>query len=267
MILYTKKDDRADLPQSAKRYLHRYKNINLDESNLICIAGRPGMGKTSFALHLAQEYAKNSNKSVFIFSLELSAQQIYNRLLIAMANVDTYTFREQLCTDAETERVESAKQQISKYSLIIDDTPLLTPEQIEKKVGKIENIGMLIIDYFQLLWPDQENDNREREYEEIAFKLKQLSREKGIPVIIASHLPRYVEYRKDKRPLLSDLTGTGVPAQIMDTVCLIYREGYYDKDSDNGTADIIIAKNQYGCCGVLPFEWQSKYMKFVERDS
>ena len=254
------------MTQTAERKSQCYKNINLDDSNLICIAGRPGMGKTSFALFLAQEYAKNSEKSVFIFSLELSAQQIYNRLLISLANVDTYTFREKLCTDAEAERIESAKQQISKYSLIIDDTPLLTPEQIEKKVGNIENIGMIVIDYFQLLWPDHKNDNREREYEEIALKLKQLSREKGVPIIIASHLPRYVEYRKDKRPLLSDLWGTGVPAQVMDTVCLIYREGYYDIASDTDIADIIIAKNQYGSCDVLSFEWQGKFMKFIEKN-
>lgn len=254
MIIHTKQDGQTILPQPEGRKTQLYRNIDLDTSNLICIAGRPGMGKTSLALSLAQEYAEKTTKSIYFFSLEYSAKSIYDRFIISMADVDSYAFRVNAISDVEQARVELAKKQISKMNLIIDDTPLITPEHIEKTINNFEDVGMIVIDYFQLLWPDQQYGDRDREYEEIALKLKRLSRVKEIPVIFTSHLPRYVEYRQDKRPLLSDLKGAGVPVQVVDTVCLIYREGYYDTNSDNNSADVIIAKNQYGSSCIIPFE-------------
>ncbi len=265
MIICTKQDGRDSLPQANERESQLYKSIKFDDTNLICIAGRPGMGKTSLALHLAHEYAKNSSKAVYIFTIELPANHVYDRFLISVSEVDSYTFREKLYSASDTERIELAKKQLSQMNLIIDDdTILLTVEQIEERIETHDNIGMIVIDYFQLLLPEQKMIDRYREYDEIARKLKQLSRRMGIPIVITSHLPRNVEYRQNKRPLLSDLNGAGVPAQVMDTVCLIYRDGYYDIDSNNDSADIIIAKNQYGNSGVIPFEWQGRFMKFVE---
>ena len=268
MILYTKQDDRAALPAPVEGNPQLYKNIKLDGSNLICIAGRPGMGKTSFALHLAQEYAKNSSKAVYIFTLELLSNHVYDRLLISGSEVDSYTYREKLFSATEAERVEQAKIKLSNMNLIIDDDTIsLTVSQIEERLENHDNIGMIVIDYFQLLLPDQRTIDREQECCEIARKLKEISRRVGIPIIFTSHLPRSVEYRKDKRPLLIDLKGAGVPEQYVDTACLIYREGYYDIDSENDAADIIVAKNQYGSCDVLSFEWQGKFMKYIEKNT
>ena len=176
------------------------------------------------------------------------------------------TDREKLFSATEAERVEQAKIKLSNMNLIIDDDTIsLTVSQIEERLENYDNIGMIVIDYFQLLLPDQRTIDREQECDEIARKLKEISRRVGIPIIFTSHLPRSVEYRKDKRPLLIDLKGAGVPEQYVDTICLIYREGYYDIDSENDAADIIVAKNQYGSCDVLSFEWQGKFMKYIEK--
>ena len=262
MIIYTKKDSDADFLRYEGIRSELLQTINLENENLICVAGRPGMGKTSLALQLALDFAQKSRKKVLFFSLELSAQQIYDRLLIALSGVDVYTFREKLCTDYDKEKIEYAKKLLSQVDLIIDDISGLTVQDIELKLAEIDNLGLVIIDYVQLLMCEKKCETRMEELYEISRNIKSLSQSIKIPIIITSGVHRRVEYRENKRPIVWDLEHAGVLENEVDTICFIYREGYYEPLENPERAEIIIQKNKHGVCGTVPLKWEGQFMKF-----
>lgn len=254
------------LAQSVEMNSKLLETLNLEGENLICIAGRPGMGKTSLALHMVLEYVKTSAKAVCIFCLEMSKEQIIDRLLIILSEVDSYRFRQKAYSDEEKERIELARKQLSRLNLIIDDTPILTVEEIEERIEGIDDLGLVVIDHDHLLCPDRKIKNREQECNEIGRQLKRLSKQKNVPIIITSHLSRRLECRRNKRPLMSDLNEIGVNANDMDTICFVYREGYYFPLEKHDEAEIIISQNKHGYCGTIPLKWQSEFMKFNYSD-
>ena len=264
MIIYTKKDSDADFPRFWESRSELLQTLNLEGENLICIAGRPGMGKTALALHLALDYAKTNSKAIHIFSLEMSAEQMLDRLLIMLSEVDSYTFRQKSFSNEEKERIEQAKQQLSCMNIAIDDTISLSVKQMEEKIAKAGNLGLVIVDYVQLLMSDKKMNLRMEECREISRQLKALSKRLDIPIIIASQTPRSVEYRKDKRPGLKDLKGVGVFEEDIDTACFIYREGYYEPFENPEVAEIIIPKTKYGNFGTKLLKWYGRFMKFGE---
>ena len=262
MIIYTKKDYDADFlryEESRSELLHA---LNLEGENLICFAGRPGMGKSALALHLALEYAKTNSKAVHIFSLEMPAKEIINRLLIILSEVDSYTFRQKSFMDEEKGRVELAKKQLACLDLVIHDDISLSVKQIEEKMAEVDNLGLIIVDYVQLLMSEHRMNSRMDECREISRQLKALSKHLNIPIIFISQTSRSVEYRKDKRPGLGDLKGVGVFEEDIDTACFLYRKGYYEPFEDPEMAEIIVPKNKLRHCAGLKLRWQGKCMKF-----
>ena len=214
--------------------------LNLVGENLVCIAGNAGIGKTTLALEIALNYAQKSSKSVYIFSLEMLAKQIYDRLILLLSGSDLYI------TKTEADRSDFAEKQLSRMNIIVDDTVILTVSQIEERMKKIDSPGLVIVDCFQLLQADKEANERHFECYEIGGQLKNLSKSLSIPIILTSCLPRSIELRKDKRPCLTDLEGIGVFEKDMDTVCLLYRDVCYDPLKDHNRVEIIIPKNKCG---------------------
>ena len=237
--------------------------IDLSHDGVICIASQPEMGKTAISLYMALEYAEKSHKAVYIFTMEMLAEQVYNRLLIRLSEVDATRFYKNLCSTQEKERIDAAKKQLSKMNFIINDTSHLSVKQIEEKLKCVKNLGLVIIDYFQLLWPENNVDDREQEYFEIGRQLKILSKHRKIPIIFTSQLSRRITAKKDKKPDLTDLAGTGVLEHDQDTICFIYREE--DTPTHKEEAEIIIPKNKLGECGSITLLWKKDFIKFCEK--
>ena len=269
MIICTKNDSKNVFPCIEERYSELLQTVNLEGENLVCIAGRPGMGKTALSFYMALEYALKHLKTVYIFSMDLSAEWVYDRLLIQLSEIDSYTFRnyklnQKDLSEEESEKLARAREKVSQVDLIIDDQIVLTIQEIEAKLRKTSNLGVVVVDYMQLIIGDGKSNTRVQECKEIVRQLKLLSMEFNIPIILISQLPRGVEYRKDKRPRLSDLEGAGVLECDVDIVCLIYREGYYEPYENPEAAEVIIPKNKCGDCGVLKLKWQGCCAKFSE---
>ncbi len=240
--------------------------VKLDRNNLICIASRPGMGKTSLALHMALEYAKKSGKTVYIFSLEMTAEQVYKRMIGYMAEVDSYSLHNKEFSEGQLRRMDEAVETLKSLPIIIDDDSVLSVKDIEKRIEKVNDLGMIVIDYLQLMTSESKFQNRTQEIQEISRELKGLTRKMGIPMMVTSQLWRGVEYRKNKRPTLYDLVKTCDDFEgDADTVIFLYRDEYYhDISKDCGRAEIIIAKNRYESRGTVLLEWHGRYMKFSE---
>ena len=243
--------------------------VKLDRSNLICIAARPGMGKTALELHMALEYAKKCGKRVHILTLEMSAEQIYSRMLCYLSEVDTYSMRKKKFSPEEKKRIEEAIDVLGGLDIIIDDETSLSIRQIEERLEKSDGedeIGMIVIDYLELVQPVSPITNRKQELAEILRRLKRLAEKRNIPVIVAAKLWRDIEHRKDKHPMLSDFAR--VSDYLPDTVVFPYRDEYYNaecNDSEDFTkAEIIVAKNSHGSTGTLKYKWQGRYAKFSE---
>lgn len=241
-------------------------HVKLDGSNLICIAARPGMGKTALALHLALEYAEKCDKAVYIFSCEMSAAQIRSRMICYLADVDTYSIREGLLTEKQAERIAEAEEKLKQLNIVIDDKSAPTVKYIEEQIKSADDLGMIVIDYLQLMESSKKFEKCLQKIEEISRELKLLSQKKKVPVIVASQLWRRIEWRKDKHPNLDDLEKTcGFIENNLDTVILLYREGYYDASyaaDDWQEAEINIAKNRYGSQGILKYQWCGRCAKF-----
>jgi len=244
-----------------------YRTAGLQPSDLILIAARPSMGKTAFVLNIAQYVAFRSNLTTAIFSLEMSKEQLVNRLLALESHVDSQAIRTGNLADSEWEKLIEGAGIIGRSNLIIDDTPGISVAELRSKCRKYKlehNLGLIIIDYLQLMsGSGRGSDSRQQEISDISRSLKALARELNVPVVALSQLSRAVEQRPDKRPMLSDLRESGAIEQDADVVMFIYRDEYYNKDSEKkGLAEIIIAKQRNGPVGTIELAWLPKYTKF-----
>lgn len=246
-----------------------YKLSGLQPSDLVLIAARPSMGKTAFVLNIAQYVAFKKDKGVAIFSLEMSKEQLVNRLFALESQVDSQALRTGNLKDSDWEKLIEGAGIIGKSNLIIDDTPGISVSELRSKCRKYKlehNIELVIIDYLQLMTGSvgKRSESRQQEISEISRSLKALARELNVPVVALSQLSRAVESRPDKRPMLSDLRESGAIEQDADVVMFIYRDEYYNKDSDKKKqAEIIIAKQRNGPVGTVDLAWLADYTKFA----
>ncbi len=246
-----------------------YKTAGFQKSDLILIAARPSMGKTAFALNIAQYVAMKKKIPVAIFSLEMSGVQLGSRLVSMESRVDSQKIRVGRLDASEWKNFLESAKNISESRIILDDTPGINPTQLRSRCRKykLENpdLGLIIIDYLQLMASSRRSDSRQQEISEISRDLKEIARELDIPVIALSQLSRAVEKRDDKRPMLSDLRESGAIEQDADVVMFLYREDYYIKDTDKkNIAEVIIAKQRSGPTGTVELVWLPQYMKFVD---
>ncbi len=244
-----------------------YKTAGLQPSDLILVAARPSMGKTAFVLNIAEYVAVKSNITTAIFSLEMSKDQLVKRIISMNSKVDSQAIRSgELQDDDWVKLVESARS-IGNSNLIIDDTPGISIGELRSKCRKFKlehNLGLVIIDYLQLMSGGKKAESRQQEISEISRSLKALAREISAPVIALSQLSRAVEQRPDKRPMLSDLRESGAIEQDADVVMFIYRDDYYNHDSeDAGVSEIIIGKQRNGPTGTVKLAWLSQFTKFA----
>ena len=244
-----------------------YKTAGLHGSELILIAARPAMGKTAFALNLATNAALRGNAPVAIFSLEMSKDQLVNRILCSEAMVDSNKVRTGKLGEDDWVKLAGAIGPLSEAEIYIDDTPGISVTEIRTKCRKLsidKGIGLVVIDYLQLVQGSKRAGSREQEIAEISRSLKILSQEINVPVIALSQLSRAVEQRPDHRPMLSDLRESGSIEQDADIVMFLYRDDYYNKESEKkDIAEVIIAKQRGGQTGTVELLWMGQYTKFV----
>lgn len=246
-----------------------YKMAGLQPSDLILVAARPSMGKTAFVLNIAQHVAFKAKKSVAIFSLEMSKEQLVNRLFALEAQVDSQSLRTGNLKDDDWEKLIESAGIIGKSKLIIDDTPGISISELRSKCRKFKlehGLDLIIIDYLQLMTGrvGGRSESRQQEISEISRALKGLARELNVPVVALSQLSRAVEQRPDHRPMLSDLRESGAIEQDADVVMFIYRDDYYNKDSEmKNVAEIIVAKQRNGSIGTVNLTWLPNYTKFA----
>ena len=245
-----------------------FKTSGMQPADLVLIAARPSMGKTAFVLNIAQHVAFRLNETVAIFSLEMSKEQLVNRMFSLESNVDAQNLRNGTLSDAEWEKLIESAGVIGKSNLIIDDTAGISISELRSKCRKFKlehNLKMIIIDYLQLMsGSGKGSESRQQEISDISRSLKGLARELSVPVIALSQLSRAVEQRPDHRPMLSDLRESGAIEQDADVVMFLYRDEYYNKDSElKGTAEIIIAKQRNGPIGTVTLAWLPQYTKFA----
>ena len=245
-----------------------YRTAGLQPSDLILVAARPSMGKTAFVLNIAQYVAFHENMCTAIFSLEMSKEQLVNRLFSLEARVDAQALRTGNLSDADWEKLVEGAGVIGDSELIIDDTPGISISEMRSKCRKYKlehDLKLIIIDYLQLMSGSGRNsDSRQQEISDISRSLKALARELNVPVIALSQLSRAVEQRPDHRPMLSDLRESGAIEQDADVVMFIYRDDYYNKDTElKGISEIIIAKQRNGPIGTVNLAWLPEYTKFA----
>ena len=244
-----------------------YRTAGLQPSDLILVAARPSMGKTAFVLNIAQHIAFKQNMCVAIFSLEMSKEQLVNRLFSLESQVNSQSLRTGQLSDAEWEKLIESAGVIGKSKLIIDDTPGISIAELRSKCRKYKldhDLKIIIIDYLQLMSGSGRSDSRQQEISDISRSLKALARELSVPVVALSQLSRAVEQRPDHRPMLSDLRESGAIEQDADVVMFIYRDDYYNKDTDmKGIAEIIIAKQRNGPIGTVNLVWLPDYTRFA----
>jgi replicative DNA helicase len=237
-------------------------------SDFIIVAARPSVGKTAFALNIAQNVATKTNENVAIFSLEMSAQQLVMRMLCAEGNINAQNLRTGKLTPEDWGKLTMAMGSLSNAGIYIDDTPSIRVSDIRAKCRRLKQesgLGMVVIDYLQLIQGSGRNrENRQQEVSEISRSLKALARELEVPVIALSQLSRSVEQRQDKRPMMSDIRESGSIEQDADIVAFLYRDDYYNKDSENkNIIEIIIAKQRNGPVGTVQLAFIKEYNKFV----
>ncbi len=245
-----------------------YRTAGLHGSELILIAARPAMGKSAFALNIATNAAVRAHVPVVLFSLEMSKEQMVNRILCSEAMVDSNKVRTGKLEEEDWAKLAGAIGPLSEADVYIDDTPGISVMEIRAKCRKLKlekNIGMVVIDYLQLVQgSNKRNGSREQEISEISRSLKILAKELSVPVIALSQLSRAVEQRPDHRPMLSDLRESGAIEQDADIVMFLYRDDYYNEDSEKkNIAEIIIAKHRGGSTGTVDLGWLGSYTKFV----
>ena len=239
----------------------------LNRSDLILLAARPGMGKSSMALNLALHTAKTSGKTVAIFSLEMSKEQLLVRLMAAEGLVELTRLATGRLSASDWGKLTQAARTLRQTDIRIDDNPMLTAADMNAKCRRLDNLGLVVIDYLQLMssagGKSYAGENRQQAVSDISRMLKIMAKELDVPVICLSQLSRANEKREDKRPLLSDLRDSGAIEQDADIVLFLYREDYYKEDTENrNIAECIIAKNRHGETGKIPLRWMPEYTAF-----
>lgn len=242
----------------------------LNKSDLLLIAARPAMGKSAFALNIGANVAHTYKKTVAIFNLEMSREQLAMRLLANKSYVELQKLATGKLTDEEWTKLCMASDELSRMDIRIDDNPTVTVADINAKCRRLDNLGLIIIDYLQLMQGSgygKNSENRVVVVGEISRSLKIMAKELNVPVICLSQLSRAVESRTDKRPILSDLRESGAIEQDADSVMFIYRDEYYNPNTeDKGVAECIVAKNRHGETGAVKLQWIGQYQSFADRE-
>lgn len=239
----------------------------LNPADLIIVAARPAMGKSAFVLNIANFVAANTNTPVMVFSLEMSKEQMVNRILCSESEVDSMKLKSADLTSEDWLKLGKASSKLAEIPLYIDDTPGLNSAELRAKCRKAKlekNIGVIIIDYLQLMESKTKSASRQQEISEISRSLKILAKELSVPVIALSQLSRATESRQDHRPMLSDLRESGAIEQDADIVLFLHREDYYNQETDKkNIAEVIISKNRNGATGTVELAWIGQFTKFA----
>lgn len=251
--------------------------IGMGKGDLIVVGGRPGMGKTSFCMNVATNVAKSTNKNIAVFSLEMSSEQLVSRMLCSEALIDSSNMRTGKLLKEDWDHLAEAASVLAGTNIYIDPNPNITPTAMKSKLRRLDNLGLVVIDYLQLMQPDVPTDNRVLDVASITRSIKLMAKEFEIPIILCSQLARATENRKERQPMLSDLRDSGAIEQDADCVLFIYRSDYYERkdgeapDAGNENSDYIVAecnvaKNRHGSPGVVKLAWVGKYYKFMSID-
>ncbi len=246
------------------------KLTGLHGSELILIAARPAMGKTAFALNIAQYAAMKADVPVAVFSLEMSKEQLATRLIAMDSMVDSQSIRTGQLLDTDWDKIMESTYRVGEMEMYIDDTPGINIAELRSKCRKLKqtkNIGLIVIDYLQLMNAGGRSESRQQEISTISRSLKKLARELDVPVVALSQLNRAVDSREDHKPVMSDLRESGAIEQDADVIMFIYRDDYYNKEDSPkpGIADIIVAKQRNGSTGPVELTWIGKYTKFANK--
>ena len=238
----------------------------MGNSDLILVGARPGMGKTSFALNIATNVAVQSKKTVCIFSLEMSAEQLVTRIISSEAMIDSMSLRTGRLDPKQWSEIAKTTTKLAGSNILIDDTTGMTVTGMKGKLRRVKDLGLVVVDYLGLMQSDRRIDNRVNEVAEISRNLKIMAKELNVPVVCCAQLSRGPESRTDKRPMLSDLRDSGAIEQDADVVIFLYKDDYYDKKEGNGDegciAEVIIAKNRHGSTSTVKMGWIGRYTKF-----
>ncbi len=251
--------------------------VQLGYGDFVIVGARPAMGKTSFAVNIATSVAKSTQKTVCIFSLEMSAEQLVNRMLASEARVDSSTLRRGTLSPDEWVRLADAAAELSRTEIYIDDTTNISVTDMKAKLRRVKNLGLVVIDYLGLMHSGRNIDNRVQEVSEISRSLKLMAKELGVPIVCCAQLSRNPESkgRGSKRPMMSDLRDSGSIEQDADVVLFLYRDDYYDRDegegqvtpSDISKIEVIIAKNRHGGVGTVEMHFDKSFTKFYTIDN
>ena len=240
--------------------------VGMGAGNLIVIGARPGMGKTSFAMNIATNVAKMTNKAICGFSLEMSCEELVERIIASEALIDSKKLRAGKLTTEEWAEISEKASELAEMNILIDDTPGLTVTAMKAKLRKVKNVGLVVIDYLQQMQSDRRFDNRALEVGEISRGLKMLAKDMNIPVVCCAQLNRE-NATKDKIPQLTDLRESGSIEMDADVVMFLHRKDYYEStNSPQSETDLIIAKNRHGETRTVKFKFMSQFTKFVEID-
>ena len=241
----------------------------LNKSDLILMAARPGMGKTAIALNMALHAARKSGKTVVIFQLEMSKSQLATRLLSSEALVDSKKLRMGNLNDDDWQRMAGATDLLQRLPILIDENSGITVPEMKAKCRRLgKDLGLIVIDYLQLMHSPKHSDNRVQEVAEISRSLKIMAKELQVPVLCCSQLSRGPESRSDKRPMLSDLRESGSIEQDADIVLFIYRDDYYNNESEKkNAAELIVAKNRHGETGTVELQWMGQFTSFATQET
>ena len=237
--------------------------VGMGKSDLIIVGARPGVGKTSFTLNIATNVAKETKKAVCVFSLEMSAEQLVSRMLSSEALVDSHNIRSGELTKEDWDKLAVASGNLVGCDIYIDDTTGITASAMKSKLRRVKNLGLVVIDYLQLMQSDKKIDNRVQEVSDISRNLKILAKDLMVPIICCAQLSRSPESRNDKTPMLSDLRDSGAIEQDADIIMFLSRD-YYQTDPDKqNVADVVIAKNRHGSTGTVQMGWFGQFTKFT----
>ena len=276
--VYAHLRDLTQNPEATKGTATGFKSLDrvlagMGKSDMIIVGARPGMGKTSFCLNIATNVAKQTKKKVCIFSLEMSAEQLVSRIISSEALVDSHSLRTGELKPEEWEHIAQSVSGLAGCDILIDDTPGISITSMKAKLRRVENLGLVVIDYLQLMQSDRRIDNRAQEVGEISRAMKIMAKELNVPVICCAQLSRGPEARQVKKPMLSELRDSGSIEQDADVVIFLYRDEYYKdvegkdnvpSESEQNIAEIIVAKNRHGSTETVKVGWTGRYTRFRE---